>query len=234
MQGAAGAGRHASLAYFAGRERFRTRTRLANWLGDPASLRGGLLIGDLGVAAVQVREHEPGQGAAGHQADDQEPPVELGGHRGTARRRGVTCIEAEDNRLERGAAPGLHCADMPAPLFLAALFAPALALIAITPDPIAFHVGSIPVYWYGVCYAVGLAAAYVVITREAHRRGLNERLVDNGIIIVAAAALVGGRLYHVIDQWQLYRDDLVAIVLPPYSGLGVYGGILTGTIAWWS
>ena len=65
-----------------------------------------------------------------------------------------------------------------------------------------------PVYWYGVCYAVGLALAYIVITREARRRGLDARLVDNGIIIVAIAALVGGRLYHVIDQWQLYKDDL--------------------------
>ena len=114
---------------------------------------------------------------------------------------------------------------------LLALLTPVLALIAITPDPIAFHLGPFPVYWYGVCYAVGLAAAYVVITREAHRRGLDARLVDNGIIIVAAAALVGGRLYHVIDQWQLYKDNLAAIVLPPYNGLGVYGGILTGTIA---
>ncbi|HEY5434564.1 MAG TPA: prolipoprotein diacylglyceryl transferase [Candidatus Limnocylindrales bacterium] len=120
---------------------------------------------------------------------------------------------------------------MPAPLSLVALFAPMLALIAITPDPIAFHLGPLSVYWYGVCYAVGLAAAYAVITREARRRGLNARLVDNGIIIVAVAALVGGRLYHVIDQWQLYKDNLVGIVLPPYNGLGVYGGILTGTIA---
>ena len=106
-----------------------------------------------------------------------------------------------------------------------------LATIMVTPDPIAFQLGPIPVYWYGVCYAVGLAATYVVITREARRRGLNARLVDNGIIIVGVAALIGGRLYHVIDQWDRYKDNLVAIVLPPYEGLGVYGGILTGTIA---
>ena len=35
----------------------------------------------------------------------------------------------------------------------------------------------------------------------------------------------GARLYHVIDQWLYYRDHLAAIVLPPYSGLGLYGGI---------
>jgi phosphatidylglycerol:prolipoprotein diacylglycerol transferase len=108
-----------------------------------------------------------------------------------------------------------------------------LALIAITPDPIAIHLGPVPVFWYGVCYAIGLAAAYIVITREARRRGLDARLVDNGIIIVGIAALLGGRLYHVIDQWHLYQDDPIKIILPPYTGLGVYGGIVTGTIVAW-
>jgi phosphatidylglycerol:prolipoprotein diacylglycerol transferase len=111
------------------------------------------------------------------------------------------------------------------------LILPVLAMIAITPDPIAFHLGPVPVYWYGVCYAIGLAVSYAVITHEAHRRGLNERLVDNGIIIVAAAALVGGRAYHVIDQWHLYQDNILKVFLPPYTGLGVYGGIVTGTLA---
>lgn len=116
-------------------------------------------------------------------------------------------------------------------LLPAAALAPVLALIAVMPEPIAFHLGPIPVFWYGICYAIGIAASYVVITREARRRGLDAMLVDNGIIIVAAAALVGGRLYHVFDQWHLYQDNLLRIVTPPYTGLGVYGGIVTGTIA---
>jgi phosphatidylglycerol:prolipoprotein diacylglycerol transferase len=114
---------------------------------------------------------------------------------------------------------------------LSSLLLPVLALIAITPEPIAFHLGPIPVYWYGLCYALGIALSYTVITREANRRGLDARLVDNGIIIVAAAALAGGRAYHVIDQWPLYQDNLLKIVMPPYTGLGVYGGIVTGTLA---
>ena len=51
------------------------------------------------------------------------------------------------------------------------------------------------------------------------------------MIVVAVAAVIGGRLYHVIDQWQLYQNDLLKIVLPPYAGLGVYGGLATGTLA---
>ena len=111
--------------------------------------------------------------------------------------------------------------------------APTLGLIAITPDPIAFHLGPISVFWYGICYAIGLAAVYVVLTREVRRRGMDVRLVDNGIIIVAVAALAGGRLYHVIDQWSLYADNPLKIILPPYTGLGVYGGIATGVAMGW-
>ena len=122
---------------------------------------------------------------------------------------------------------------MPNPTLTLAALLSVLALIAVTPDPVAVQLGPVPLFWYGVAYAVGLAATYLVITREARRRGLDARLVDNGIIIVAVAALIGGRLYHVIDQWQLYQHDWLKIVLPPYTGLGVYGGILTGILAAW-
>jgi phosphatidylglycerol:prolipoprotein diacylglycerol transferase len=100
-----------------------------------------------------------------------------------------------------------------------------------TPDPIAFSIGPLDIRWYGVMYAIGLAATFFVIEHEARRRGLDSGLLVNGMIVVAIAALIGGRLYHVIDQWDRYKDNLPAIVLPPYSGLGVYGGIITGFIA---
>ena len=104
----------------------------------------------------------------------------------------------------------------------------------IPPDPVAFQLGPLTIGWYGLCYAIGLAVAYVLLVRLARLAGEDPDVVGNGIIIVAVAALIGGRLYHVIDQWQLYANDPVKIVLPPYSGLGVYGGIATGTLAaWW-
>ena len=105
-------------------------------------------------------------------------------------------------------------------------------MIDLTPQPIAFSVGPLAVHWYGIMYAIGLAATFIVVEREARRRGLDTGLLANGFILIAFAALVGGRLYHVIDQWDArYRNDLLAIVLPPYSGLGVYGGIVTGFLA---
>jgi len=100
-----------------------------------------------------------------------------------------------------------------------------------TPSAILVQLGPIPVYWYGIAYATGLAAGYLLMVRQARLFGQDANLIGNGLIIVAVAALLGGRLYHVIDQWHLYADDPVKIILPPYTGLGVFGGFITGTIA---
>ena len=106
-------------------------------------------------------------------------------------------------------------------------------MLNFTPDPIAIQLGPIPVYWYGIGYALGLAAAYMVMVRLARRAGEDADILANAMIVVAIAALIGGRLYHVIDQWALYQNDPITIILPPYSGLGVYGGIALGTLAAW-
>ncbi|HET9521803.1 MAG TPA: prolipoprotein diacylglyceryl transferase [Candidatus Limnocylindrales bacterium] len=118
-------------------------------------------------------------------------------------------------------------------------------MINITPEPIAVQIGPFPIYWYGLAYAVGLVAVYLVLVHEAKRRGQDPEIVGNGLIIVAIAALIGGRIYHLIDQWALYQDDLITAILPitrqpdgsyafaGFTGLGVPGGIITGTITAW-
>ena len=101
-----------------------------------------------------------------------------------------------------------------------------------TPSSVALQLGPISLYWYGICYALGLAGAYWVMVRMAKRFHQNAAIIGNGLIVVAIAALAGGRLYHVIDQWQnLYAADPIKVLLPPYAGLGIFGGFITGAIA---
>jgi phosphatidylglycerol---prolipoprotein diacylglyceryl transferase len=119
------------------------------------------------------------------------------------------------------------------------------ALISLTPDPVAIQIGPFPLAWYGLAYAIGLLASYRLLVRQAIRHGQDPAIVGNGIVVIAIAALIGGRLYHVIDQWQLYQDCVIRVFVPiefesgcsgpahfaGFSGLGVYGGLVTGTIA---
>jgi phosphatidylglycerol:prolipoprotein diacylglycerol transferase len=98
------------------------------------------------------------------------------------------------------------------------------ALIQVTP-PSAIELGPLSVGLYGIGYVVAIAVMIVVSQAEARRRGYDPALVTGAILPVAVCALIGARLYHVIDLWAYYRDHLDRIVLPPYSGLGLYGGI---------
>ncbi len=107
------------------------------------------------------------------------------------------------------------------------------ALISIFP-PTALQLGPLPIGFYGIGYVLGIAVMLWVSQGEARWRGLDPSLVTGALVPVAIGALIGARLYHVIDQWLYYRDHLAAIVLPPYSGLGLYGGIAGAIvgIAW--
>ncbi len=98
-------------------------------------------------------------------------------------------------------------------------------VIDITPDPIALQLGPLAIGWYGLGYVLGVAVLVLVTQREAARRGIDPRHVTGVLVLSAVLAIIGARLYHVIDQWHVYSDDLLAIVLPPYSGLGLYGGV---------
>jgi phosphatidylglycerol---prolipoprotein diacylglyceryl transferase len=100
-----------------------------------------------------------------------------------------------------------------------------LGLITVFPDPIALHLGPLNIGWYGIGYVVAVAVMMLVSQREAALRGFDPRHITNALIVVAVLALIGARLYHVIDRWGFYSQNLSLIVLPPYSGLGLYGGI---------
>jgi phosphatidylglycerol:prolipoprotein diacylglycerol transferase len=106
------------------------------------------------------------------------------------------------------------------------------ALVDLVPSS-GISLGPLTIGFYGLGYVLGLALMVWVSQAEARRRGIDPGVVTSGIIVVAVCALAGARLYHVIDQWPLYADDPLRIVLPPYSGLGLYGGVLGAVVGIW-
>ena len=106
-------------------------------------------------------------------------------------------------------------------------------LINVTPDPVLIQLGPIAVTWYGIGYVLAIGVLLYIAQQEAERRGVERAHIWNAFLIVFVLALAGGRLYHVIDQWdQIYRLDPLSAILPirpggaiGFSGLGVFGGI---------
>src|ERR1035437_9868193 len=107
-------------------------------------------------------------------------------------------------------------------------------MIDFTPNPVALALGPLEIRWYGIAYVAAIVAGTWLAFQLARRRGERVDVIVDSLIVMAVAALIGGRAYHVIDKWSTgpdYKDHLAQIFLPPYSGLGIYGGLFTGMLA---
>ena len=62
-------------------------------------------------------------------------------------------------------------------------------------------------------------------------RGSSPGHVVAMLVVVVPSAIVGARLFSVLDNWSYYSHHLLAIVKPPYVGLAIYGVLTGGLIA---
>jgi phosphatidylglycerol:prolipoprotein diacylglycerol transferase len=106
------------------------------------------------------------------------------------------------------------------------------------PGPlVAFRVGPLTVYWYGIIIVTAVLVAGWVAAFEAKRRGENEDHVWNALILVVLLGIVGARLYHVFSSpaagglgWAFYREHPEAIFQIWNGGLAIYGAVAGGAL----
>src|SRR5438270_12566329 len=68
--------------------------------------------------------------------------------------------------------------------------------------PIAFHLGPLPIHWYGVMVALGFMAGLWTASRRGLREGVAaEKVVDLGPWLILGA-IVGARTLYVISYWN--------------------------------
>jgi len=99
------------------------------------------------------------------------------------------------------------------------------------PDPVAFSIGSHPIYWYGILIAVAILLGTFLVLREAEKLKLNQDHVLNIILLVIPAAFIGARLYYVLFNWSDYSQNLTEIFAVWHGGLAIHGGLLCGFLA---
>lgn len=104
-----------------------------------------------------------------------------------------------------------------------------LAFITINIDPILFRIGGFSVRWYSLIMVVATIVGAFIFAGQLRRKGIEPGHVVGMLLVVVPSAIVGARLFSVLDNWSRYSHDLVAIVKPPYVGLAIYG-VLTGGI----
>jgi phosphatidylglycerol:prolipoprotein diacylglycerol transferase len=67
---------------------------------------------------------------------------------------------------------------------------------------VAFQLGNLTIYWYGIFVAVGILAGLWIASRYARLRGITaETIIDSGIWLVISG-LIGARLFYVCSELE--------------------------------
>lgn len=95
-----------------------------------------------------------------------------------------------------------------------------------TINPVAFTVGSYPIYWYGIIIASGLLLAVLYAWRSSPRYNVDFNKLVNCILVGIITGIVGARLYFCFFQWDYYGKNPIEILYINNGGLAIYGGII--------
>lgn len=110
-------------------------------------------------------------------------------------------------------------------------------------DPVAFHIGSIPIFWYGIMYATALivailAAKYII---KKDKINIKEDIFDGYIWWAEIGVILGARLgyvliydkntmYYLTNPWQIF-NPFVNGSYAGISGMSYHGAIVGFVIA---
>ena len=99
-------------------------------------------------------------------------------------------------------------------------------------DPVIFQLGPLKVYWYGVLYLLGLAAAWWLARVMAHRRPSEWSLEEvNDLILYTALGLVlGGRLGYLVFYNLPGLLNAPTVVFQVWRGGMSFHGALIGAV----
>ncbi|MBI4339560.1 MAG: prolipoprotein diacylglyceryl transferase [Chloroflexi bacterium] len=103
--------------------------------------------------------------------------------------------------------------------------------ITINIDPVLVQVGGLALRWYSLSFAVGIAVAILLVTREAQRRGLATARVQSIALWAVVGGLLGARLFHVVDRLDYYLARPYEILMVYHGGLAIWGGLIVGGVA---
>ncbi|WP_214799142.1 prolipoprotein diacylglyceryl transferase [Exiguobacterium sp. s50] len=92
-------------------------------------------------------------------------------------------------------------------------------------DRVAFEIGSLPIYWYGMIIAFGAMLGLVLALFEAKRLNYDSERVVDVIIWSIPISIVFARIYYVIFQWDYYSQNLGQIIDIRQGGIAIHGAI---------
>ena len=93
-----------------------------------------------------------------------------------------------------------------------------------------FHVRGVPIWSYPALLYVGLVCGFYVMYAIAPSVGMPRGPASIATLIMFLPAIVGSRIWFVLDHWATYRHDLHRIWRHSDGGMTLYGGLVLALV----
>lgn len=94
---------------------------------------------------------------------------------------------------------------------------------------ILISIGPFNIYYYSLCILAGVILAISISMKESKKHNMEE-YIENLIYSTIILGIIGARLYYVMFNFGIYKNDLLGIMRIWEGGLAIYGGIIAGII----
>lgn len=98
-------------------------------------------------------------------------------------------------------------------------------------DRVAFKIGSINIYWYGIIIALGIIFGVIIALHSAQKNEISRDSVYDIVLYGIPSAIICARLYYCIFEYKNYINNPMKIFAIRDGGIAIYGAIIGAAIA---
>ncbi|PLR83655.1 prolipoprotein diacylglyceryl transferase [Bacillus canaveralius] len=95
---------------------------------------------------------------------------------------------------------------------------------------VAFELGPITVYWYGIIIGTGLLLGWLLATKESQKLGLNKDIFSDLLLWAIPISIISARIYYVLFKWEYYAENPGEIVAIWEGGIAIHGALIGGAV----
>ena len=80
--------------------------------------------------------------------------------------------------------------------------------------------------FYGIIIGIGILAGICVAQADAKSRGQDPEIYLDFALYAIVCSIIGARIYYVVFEWDMYKDNLLQVFNLRGGGLAIYGGVI--------
>ena len=97
-------------------------------------------------------------------------------------------------------------------------------------DRILISIGPITIYWYSFLILISILIGLFIIKKEVKKTKLDKDFIFDLIFYLIPVCIVGARIYYVIFNFSIFKNNLIDIFKIWEGGLAIYGVVISGIL----